>query len=362
MVAVTALEPRPPSASGDRSRTLLVGVDRSIWAQRRDGIAVAAAGATVGLAVHRAVDLLSPHVVAVLVGVILANTGVVGARHRPGLRFAARSLLRAGIVLVGFRLALGDLAELGPGSLAAVVTVVVATFFGTQWLGRRLGVSPEMSFLVGTGYAICGASAIAAAEPFSNARDEEVAYALALVTLCGTASIAVLPLVGHLFGMDDATFGSWVGAAVHDVGQVVATAGTRDSAAALQAAVVVKLTRVAMLAPLLFGVALAARRRATATRDAGDLAAVTRPPLLPLFVVLFLVAVAVRTTGVVPAEQLGWIKHAETFVIGAGLVGLGAAVDVRSLRRLGGRPLLLGAISWVLVAGTAWLAVAVAIA
>jgi uncharacterized integral membrane protein (TIGR00698 family) len=351
---VTMIAPRPELAGSTRPER------RRAWMERSPGVLLAAGAALVGIVAHELVDVVSPHVVAVLVGVLLANVGLVGDRFRPGLRFAARSVLRAGIVLVGFRLSLADVADLGPRAVLAVAIVVTATFFGTQWLGARLGVSTSMSFLVGTGYSICGASAIAAAEPFSDATEEEVAYSLALVTLCGTLSIAVLPLLGRWFGMGDIAFGSWVGAAVHDVGQVVATASTRDTAA-LQAAVIVKLTRVAMLAPLLFGVALAARRRLNSGASPQADSGVRRPPLLPMFVVLFLVAVVIRTTGVLSTAQLGWIKHIETFLIGAGLVGLGSAVDLRKLRRLGGRPLVLGLASWVLVASAAFVAVHVAI-
>ena len=320
------------------------------------GLVVAAGGAVFGWWVHRRVDAVSPHVVAVLVGVLIANLGLVGPGLRPGLTVAAKRVLRAGIVLVGVRLSLHDVLDLGPRALVAVVAVVTATFFGAQWLGRRLGLSHGMSLLVGTGYAICGASAIAAAEPFADAAEEEVAYSVALVTLCGSLAIVVLPPLGRWFGLDAETFGAWVGASVHDVGQVVAAASTRD-AVALSTAVVVKLTRVAMLAPVLAWVAVSARRRAAVGEGHAPAAGAKRPPLLPLFVVLFLVAVALRTVGAVPSGWLEGIKSLETLLLGAGLVGLGSAVDLRRLRALGGRPLVLGLVSWALVAGVSLLAV-----
>jgi uncharacterized integral membrane protein (TIGR00698 family) len=317
---------------------------------------VAAGGAVLGWWVHHRVDAVSPHVVAVLVGVLIANVGVVGPTLRPGLAVAAKRVLRAGIVLVGVRLSLHDVLDLGPRALVAVVTVVTATFFGAQWLGRRLGLSHGMSLLVGTGYAICGASAIAAAEPFADATEEEVAYSVALVTLCGSLAIVVLPPLGRWLGLDAETFGAWVGASVHDVGQVVAAASTSD-AVALSTAVVVKLTRVAMLAPVLAWVAVSARRRAAGGEGHAPADDAKRPPLLPLFVVLFLVAVALRTVGAVPDGWLEGIKTLETLLLGAGLVGLGSAVDLRRLRALGGRPLVFGLVSWALVAGVSLLAV-----
>lgn len=329
------------------------------------GAALALIAAGAGWWVHQHVDSVSPHVVAVLVGVLLANlvlarNAALEALLRPGLRVAARHLLRLGIVLVGVRLSVGDVLGLGPGVLVAVFGVVALTFTFTRWLGHRLQLGHGLPLLVATGFSICGASAIAAAEPFSGAREEEVAYSVALVTLCGSLAIALVPLVGRWLGLPTELFGAWVGASVHDVGQVVAAASTRGSEA-LGVAVVVKLTRVALLAPLLMGVAVAARRHAASVGSAEVGVGARRPPLLPLFVVGFLVAVTLRSAGVVPNSWLDDIKLLETLLLGAGLVGLGAGVDVRRLRALGGRPLLLGLVSWAVVAVSALAAMAIAV-
>lgn len=312
------------------------------------GIAVALSAAAVALAVHHAVGALSAHVVAVAIGVAVGNSKVA-RRAAPGLRIAGRRLLRVGIVLLGLRISVGDVAALGPALLLAVVAVVACTFVTTRWLGARLGLSPGFSLLVATGWSICGASAIAAAEPLAGADEEEVAYAVALVALCGSLAIAVLPALDLLFGLSSPVFGAWVGASVHDVGQVVATASTHGDDA-LAAAVVVKLTRVALLAPLLATVALTARRRGAA---GSTTVATRRPPLVPGFVLAFLAAVLVRSSDLVAPSVLGRASTVETFLVAAGLAGLGGQVVWRRLRRLGGRPLVLGLASWALVAGAA---------
>lgn len=310
------------------------------------GVAFALVGAALGMVLHEVLSLLSALVVAVVLGMVAGNTGLVHPRLRPGLAFAGRHLLRAGVVVVGFRLSAGDLGDLGwPGAIAVMVTVGV-TFVGMQWLGRRLGVPPGLSLLAATGFSICGASAIAAAEPLSDADQDEVAYALGLVALCGTMAIFVLPPLGSLLDLSPTLFGTWAGAAVHDVGQVVATASLKGDEA-LAAAVVVKLTRVALLAPLLAVVAIGVRRRAGADPTAA------RPPLLPLFVLLFLVAVAIRSTGVMGDGLLDRLRTLEALLLGAGLMALGCGVDLRRLRRLGGRPLALGLMSWVLMSAIA---------
>jgi uncharacterized integral membrane protein (TIGR00698 family) len=304
------------------------------------GLLVAALLTALATALNTLVPFISALTFAVLGGVILGNRSGVD-RFRPGLMFAARTLLRFGVVLLGVRLSIGQVTELGAATLAVVVATVTATFFGTRWLGERLGVSEPLTLLIATGYSICGASAIAAMEDTSDAEEEEVAMAIGLVTLAGTIAMFALPLLAMAFGFSDEQFGIWVGASVHDVAQVVAAAST-GGASVLAIAVVVKLTRVILLAPLVAGVSLA-RRSASETTD--------RPPVLPPFVIGFLAMLAFRSTGWVPEAVVDGARFIEGLLLTVALVGLGAAVRIDRLRQLGGAPLALGAIASVLVGG-----------
>lgn len=319
---------------------------------RAPGVLVVAAVAVVATLVAGLWSSVSPLVAGVVLGAVIANTVPVPDRLSSGVSFCARSVLRAGIVLLGLRLSLGDLAGLGVDGLVVVAGVVTITFIGTQWLARRLGIGADMGLLVATGYSICGASAIAAMDGVVGADEEETAYAITLVTLCGTLSIAVLPLIAGAVDLSGAAFGTWVGGAVHDVGQVVATA-SQDGDRALEAATVVKLTRVVLLAPL---VAFVALRRRSSAAELGPEA--SHPPLLPLFVIGFLGAIVVRSTGVLDERTLGWAGDLEKLLLTVALVGLGFGVRIAKMRRLGGRPLGLGMVAWVLVAGTAYVGTA----
>ena len=158
------------------------------------GVLVAAAVSVVAFAVNHRFPTVSPHVLSVGFGIVGATFGRIEESWRPGLRWSAKRVLRGGIVVLGFRLSLRELGHLGPRVLVAVVVVVALTFFGTRWLARMMGLPSGLGLLLATGYSICGASAIAAMEPFSDASEEEVAYSIALVTLCGTLAIVVLPL------------------------------------------------------------------------------------------------------------------------------------------------------------------------
>ena len=342
-----------PSAPGGAARhPAMLGALAGLTRDALPGLALVTGGVMLSTGVNRLVPSLSPLVVAVVAGAVLTNVGLVPAACRPGADLAARRLLRVGIVLLGFQLAAGDVLRLGLPRLAVVAAVVAVTFVGTRWLGSCLGVNPGLSLLIATGFSICGASAVAAMKGVSDTDEDDVAFSIGLVTLCRSLAILLLPLVRHPLGLDDGAFGAWVGASVHDVAQVVATAAS-GGATALQAAVVVKLTRVVLLAPMVSSVTILRRRSGAESIAAGT----NRPPLVPLFVAGFLIAVAVRSTGVVPEGLLGVLRTVETLVLAAALFGLGTGVRLARLRRLGGRPLLLGLGSWLLVASVSYVGI-----
>jgi uncharacterized integral membrane protein (TIGR00698 family) len=328
------------------------------------GLALVATVAAVAFVVHQRIPVVSAHIVAVLLGAALSNTGKIPGHFQAGITWAGKKLLRLGVVLLGFRLTIGDIGRLGPRGLGLVVVVVTCTFFGTQWLGKRLGLSAAMSLLVATGFSICGASAVAAMRGVvPEAGDEDVAYAVALVTICGTLAIVVLPAVGPHLGFRGASLGSWIGASVHDVAQTVATASSASAnvgkgpvADAIKgSATLVKLTRVVLLAPLVTGVSLARRRRGVDAADREWVGA--RPPIIPLFVACFLGAIAVRSLGFIPKRVLLDIKNIETLLFAAAMVSLGAGVRFAKLAKVGPRPLILGLSSWVLIAAVSALGV-----
>jgi uncharacterized integral membrane protein (TIGR00698 family) len=333
-------------------------VAASVFVRRLPGLAIVACAVAVALVAARWLDPVSPLVIAAALGAIVANTGLLPTAAAPGIAFSGRTLLRGGVALLGFQLSVGDILSLGWTELAMVTATVTTTFTATRWLGRRLGLGEDLSLLVATGYSICGASAIAAMDDVAHADEEDVAVSIALVTLCGTLAIVVLPLLRGPLGLGDpALFGSWVGASVHDVGQVVAAASGGGDAA-LHTAVLVKLTRVLMLAPLVLLVAQGVRRRSALTARSGRSAvgaaaapvATTRPPLVPTFLIGFLVAVVLRSTGLVPAGALGGIAHLKDVLLAAGLFALGTGVRIAKLRKVGPKPFLLGLGSWAVIA------------
>jgi uncharacterized integral membrane protein (TIGR00698 family) len=337
------------------------------------GLAATAVAVAIAWFVNVLQPAFSPLTCAVLLGALAANLRILPTGAGPGIAFAGKRLMRSGIVLLGLKLALSQVLALGWQTLLVTVAVVLLTFFGTARLGRLMGLSGDLPLLIATGFSICGASAVAAMDGVTDSEEDDVITSVALVTLCGTLAIVLLPLLQHPLGLGDIQFGRWVGASVHDVGQVVATAQTAGPTA-LGQAVVVKLMRIAMLAPIVAGVAMARRRRVASaadatvpsgsasaedvsTADTSTPATAGRPPLVPLFVLGFLVMAAVRSTGILSTEQVNLSQDAANLLLAAGLFALGTAVDVPKLARTGARALVLGLVSWLIIATVAYVGV-----
>lgn len=302
------------------------------------GLGTAVAGAAVAVAVNRVVPAVSALTVAVVLGVLIG--GVLPPSAHVSLQWATKRFLRTGVVLLGLQLGLGAVLGLGFGTVTAVVLTVSLAFAGCLLLGHLVGVSQGLSLMVATGFSICGASAIAAMDSVRPTDKEDVATGITLVTLYGSAAIALVPLIGVRLGMSDEHLGAWAGLSVHEVAQVVAAASPAG-AAAVAVAVVVKLTRVLLLAPMVAGASIVQRRRGA---DTGP-----RPPIVPLFVLGFLAMIALRSTGLVPGAALSVAKDVTTFSFAAALFGLGTAVRLGALLRTGRRGLALGGFSTVLV-------------
>jgi uncharacterized integral membrane protein (TIGR00698 family) len=327
------------------------------------GLAAAATAVVVAFAVHALAPAVPLLTASVALGILVAQLPFVrrmlDGSLAPGLHFAAKTLMRAGIVLLGLKLSLGDIGRLGWLAIVVIVALVVATFFGTWWLGRLFRLPGDQPLLVAAGFAICGASAIGALSSVTGSRREEQATPVALVTLCGTLAIAVLPLLQAPLGLTNLEFGHWVGAGVHDVGQVVATAQIAGPAA-LAIAVVVKLTRVLMLAPMVAGASLVVRRRAPGASASGvneNEGETRRPAVVPLFVAGFLAAVLLNSFIFIPPPVLAGADAVQTVLLAAALFGLGSAVRVGALVKTGGRALAVGGLAWLLVAVLALAAV-----
>lgn len=294
----------------------------------RSGVHSAAAPVALGLAVAagawavgRVQPLLSPLLVALVAGAVLANLPV--RRRLDGAASVWSTLLRCGIALVGLRLSVQDVTALGVFGPVLVLTTVLSTFAATRYAGRRCSLDPELTLLLAAGFSICGAAAVAAVQDGIRAAQAKVALALALVTVHGTVLLVAIPTAARLLGLSRTQAAVWAGASIHEVAQVAAAATViGGGSAALAVAMSVKLGRVLLLAPVHRAVAAAVRRgSATPLRGAP----------VPWFLWAFVAAVALRATGIVPAGVLQPAAALSSILLAAGMFGLGLGIVVKQL-------------------------------
>ncbi|MGH3360740.1 MAG: YeiH family protein [Nocardioidaceae bacterium] len=298
--------------------------------------------AVIALGIGYVVPLASPLLIALVLGAAVGNTRLGAHRLLSGQQRVTKVLLRVGVVLLGLRLPLQDLASVGVPGLAVIGVTVVATFTLTCYVGDRLGLERGIVTLIAAGFSICGASAIAAVESGVRRRDEDVALSIAMVTIFGTSMIVVIPLLGGVLGMDALQIGIWAGASIHEVAQVVAAA-SMAGAAAVAIATTIKLGRVSLLAVAYLAAQRRERSGAAVPRDASA-------PLVPWFVVGFVAAAAIRSTGVIGPGVLGVADVATTVLLAGAMFGLGLMMRLRSLLPVPWRVFVLSAASTAIAA------------
>jgi uncharacterized integral membrane protein (TIGR00698 family) len=316
----------------------------SWWA----GLALAGAVAGTGMAaawLPWARDLgLSALTLAIIFGIIAGNTffPIVAPHTELGVDFSKNKLLRAGIVLYGFRITFGQIAEVGWAGLVIDVVMIALTYTFAIQLGTRVfKLDRETSVLIGTGSSICGAAAVLAAEPVVRAQAHTVSVAVATVVVFGTLGMFVYPLLYPYLGLSPQSYGVFAGSTIHEVAQVVA-AGRAVSEAAAGTAVIEKMLRVMMLAPFLLLLSRT-HRHGDEPHGAGGAAPALhrRRVMVPWFAVLFIVACGVNSAGVLPPEVTKVLINVDTLLLAMAMAALGLRTHARALREAGIRPLML---------------------
>jgi len=320
------------------------------------GFALISALVAVAFEINHQQSAVSPLALCVAFGFLVANFIQWPAFAAPATKLSSKTIMRIGVALLGAQVSVASLREIGIKGVITVVIVVSFTIFGILGLSKLFKMSGDLGLLIGVGFGVCGATAVAAIRPQTRATEEETSYAIGLISLCGTLSIFLVPLIGHALHLNTREFGSWAGAAVHDVGQVIATASVWGDGAD-KYAIVVKLARVCLLAPIVLILSIRHRRWLTSQGKTETTAA--KIPLIPYFVLGFIAVAILHNLVTLNPRLLADIIFASKLMLGAGLVSLGSGVRWKAIRAIGPRPMAMGMIAWVIVAGVALAAVKV---
>ncbi len=309
------------------------------------GLLLPLAIGAVAYGVGHLAPVLGGPVVAILLGLVVGQ--VAGQRElwKPGVTFASKKVLQASIVLLGATMSLAQIASTGGRTLPVLLGTLVVALAGGALFTRLLGVEKVTGTLVTYGTGICGASAIATMSAVIGAPATSIAFSVTVIVVYNVLGAVTFPIVGHFLGLSQEAFGLWAGTAVNDTSSVVAAASVYG-ATAVSVAVIVKLTRTLAIIPL----ALFESWRTHRHSEAG-----TRPAwwkLVPAFLVLFLVAAAARSLGLVPGSWEPAIK--ETAYIGTtvAMAAVGMSSSLGAIKRAGWRPVALGGLLLLLVAGS----------
>jgi uncharacterized integral membrane protein (TIGR00698 family) len=275
---------------------------------------------------------------AIVFGLIVSNTIGVPALCDAGVE-TYEFWLKAGIVLLGVRFVLGDVAKLGALSLVCVALELAVSIAVMTALGRMFRLSPKLTSLLAIGASICGVSAIIAAKGAIEADDEDASYAIAAILALGAVSLFVFPLIGHALGMTDFSYGLWVGLAVDNTAEATA-AGALYSDAAGKFAVLAKTARNATIGFVVLGYALYWVRRGGAAGVSNKAAFLWQK--FPKFVLGFLLISALATAGGFTQDESTDLANLSRWAFLFTFAGVGLRTNLRTLSKQGWRPLAVG--------------------
>lgn len=285
---------------------------------------------------------------ALLLGLALHFLAEPGTRTAPGIEFTARSVLRLGVALLGARISVEMLAGLGGPAIALVIAGVGLTIGFALLVTRFVGRGWQFALLTGGSVAICGASAamaIAAVLPRHEKSERDLVFTVLAVTVLSTVAMVLYPMLAQAFAFDARDSGVFLGGTIHDVAQVVG-AGFSISPEAGETATLVKLIRVAMLAPVVLIFSLLIRGRGLAALQGGR-----RPPLLPGFVLGFLALATLNSIGMIPATLADLAGALSRWALLVAIAAVGIKTSLGRMVEVGG-----GAIA-LLIAETLFLGV-----
>lgn len=305
---------------------------------------------------------LSPLIVGIILGMLYANS----LRNRlpetwvPGIKFCSKQVLRAGIVLYGFRLTFQSVIAIGASAILIDVIIVTCTILLGILVGKLLKMDNDLALLTATGSAICGAATVLGAEPVVKSEPHKTAVAVSTVVIFGTLSMFIYPILyrAGVFDLTPEQMGLYTGSTLHEVAHVVG-AGNAMGKEISDSAIIVKMIRVMLLAPVLLIMSFALARRAlkavkgdknTNTTQRGKIT-------IPWFAFGFLAVIGFNSFDWLPVPVVDGINSLDTFMLTMAMTALGAETNFEKFKQAGAKPFLLAAILYIWLLGGGYLLV-----
>lgn len=293
---------------------------------------------------------ISSLVICIVLGMIIGN---IFPKQLPknshiGIKFSQAKLLRLGIILYGFFITFQQIIAVGLAGLVVDIIIIATTFIGGCWLGMKVfKLDRETTMLTCAGSSICGAAAILATEPVVKAKPYQTAVAVSTVVIFGTLSMFLYPVIFQILEPSNHIMGIYTGATIHEVAQVVAAGNSINHDVGVTS-VIVKLTRVMLLAPFLIILSAYLSKKNAAT-EGGVKGKIT----VPWFAVIFVIVAGVNSTGLIPASLVAVLTKCSVFMLTMAMGALGIDTNINKIRGVGIKPVLLAAILflWLIFGG-----------
>ncbi|MBC2163570.1 YeiH family protein [Listeria booriae] len=285
------------------------------------------------LALLPGLQLIGALVIALILGMLVQVSRTIVVSAQPGTGFISNKFLRLGIILLGFRLNLEALADSGIKTIVLAIVVVAFTIVTVYFLCKWLKVEDSLGLMAACGCGICGAAAVMGVSPQVKARNDDAVLAVAVVCILGTVFTLIEVGLKPVLGMTPTQFGVMTGSSLHEIAHAVA-AGGAGGTQALDASIIMKLSRVLLLAPVAVIVGIIAQRKAKATTDEKS-----KLPI-PWFMGGFLLTSAIGTFVAMPAELLNGLVSVAYICLGMAMAALGMSVNFQVIIRRGGRVFL----------------------
>ncbi len=303
---------------------------------------------------------LSSLVIAIIGGIILNNIFNLPTQLNSGITYSTKKILKLGIILLGFRLNLAQVAGIGAKGLIIVLSASTITIITISWLGKIFKVNDNLSFLIGTGTSICGTSAIAAIAPVLIDKDgsieDSTAFAISTITLFGTLAMFLYPLILKLFNLDFLIYSIWSGSSIHGVGQAVA-AGFAAGEKAGQFTTLIKLTRVLLIIPLVLFLSFKKSNFYKKEKNPQTNQAFVQSEQLaiPWFVFGFLAVILINSLQILPTTVVSNIITIDKFILTIAMAGIGLKTSFSSIKKTGVKPFYLGLTAWIIISSISFI-------
>ncbi len=272
--------------------------------------------------------------IAIILGVIYGNSLYKGipSEWLPGIKFSQQYILRLGIILYGFRITFQEIIKVGKAGFIVDTIIIFTTFLIGTFIGYKiLKLDKDTAMLTAAGSSICGAAAVLATESVLESESYKAAVAVATVVIFGTISMFLYPFLYKFTGMNPESFGIYIGSTVHEVAQVVA-AGKSVSDIAMDTAVIVKLTRVMLLAPFLFILGLFIKRKSNKNMK--------NHIVIPWFALFFIGVAGFNSLHFLPKNIINGINKVDTFLLAMAMAALGMETNLNKIKGVGIKPLI----------------------